>query len=172
MSTLEPKAVTGGDVCHVREVPPGADIQIDPERAPFSARAKSLPVAANPYLNPVAEAHQTSIARRNGKWEFLETPELKSAKQEIRKLNGALDILSKPFPGHELLTRREHMALAQIVRGDSNKEAARILGVSPRTVEFHRANNSQERVQRTRLTYADGFLPDRFRKQCPCLRKE
>jgi DNA-binding CsgD family transcriptional regulator len=30
--------------------------------------------------------------------------------------------------------------LAQIVRGASNKEAGRILAVSPRTIEFHRAN--------------------------------
>ena len=32
------------------------------------------------------------------------------------------------------------MALAQIVRGASSKEAARALGISPRIVEFHRAN--------------------------------
>jgi DNA-binding CsgD family transcriptional regulator len=31
-------------------------------------------------------------------------------------------------------------ALAQIIRGASSKEAARTLGVSPRTVDFHRAN--------------------------------
>ena len=42
----------------------------------------------------VARAHQCSIALRNGNWEFLETPELKQAKQEIRRLNGALDVLS------------------------------------------------------------------------------
>jgi len=88
----------------------------------------------------VAQVHQSSIARRNGEWEFLQTPEVRAAKQEIRKLSGALRILSKPFPGHKLLTRREQMALAQILRGASNKEAARILGVSPRTFEFHRAN--------------------------------
>jgi DNA-binding CsgD family transcriptional regulator len=81
-----------------------------------------------------------SIARRNGAWEFLETPELTHAKREIKRLNGALDILSKPFPGHKSLTLRERMALAQIVMGASNKEAARRLGISPRTVEFHRAN--------------------------------
>jgi hypothetical protein len=34
----------------------------------------------------VARAHQCSIALRNGNWEFLETPELKQAKQEIRRL--------------------------------------------------------------------------------------
>jgi DNA-binding CsgD family transcriptional regulator len=38
------------------------------------------------------------------------------------------------------LTPRERVVLAQIVRGHSNREAARILGVSPRTVEFHRGN--------------------------------
>ena len=87
----------------------------------------------------VARAHQCSIVRR-GHWEFLETPELKKAKQEIRRLNGALDILSKPFPGHETLTPKERVALAQIIRGASSKEAARTLGISPRTVDFHRAN--------------------------------
>ena len=55
-------------------------------------------------------------------------------------LSGALDSLSKPFPGHKSLTPRERVTLAQIVRGASAKEAARTLGVSPRTIEFHRAN--------------------------------
>jgi DNA-binding CsgD family transcriptional regulator len=88
----------------------------------------------------VARAHQCTIARRNGDWEFLETPELTQAKREIKKLHGALDILSKPFPDHELLTPRERLTLAQIVRGASSKEAARALGIGPRTVEFHREN--------------------------------
>jgi DNA-binding CsgD family transcriptional regulator len=88
----------------------------------------------------VARAHQCSIARRNGDWEFLETPDLKRAKQEIRKLNGALDILSKSFAGHDTLTPKERMVLAQIVRGLSSKEIARARAISPRTVEFHRSN--------------------------------
>ena|ERR1700674_5106106 len=65
---------------------------------------------------------------------------LKRAKQEIRRLNGALDVLSKPFPGHDTLTPKERVALAQIIRGASSKEAARTFGVSLRTVDFHRAN--------------------------------
>jgi DNA-binding CsgD family transcriptional regulator len=87
-----------------------------------------------------AHAHQCSMARRRGSWEFLETPELRVAKQEIRRLGGALDLLSKPFPGHKSLTPRERVTLAQIARGASSKEAARALGVSPRTIEFHRTN--------------------------------
>jgi DNA-binding NarL/FixJ family response regulator len=38
------------------------------------------------------------------------------------------------------LTPRERVALAQIIKGASTKEAARNLNISPRTVEFHRAN--------------------------------
>jgi hypothetical protein len=38
----------------------------------------------------VARAHQCSIARRNGEWEFLETAELRRAKQQINRLNGAI----------------------------------------------------------------------------------
>ncbi len=91
-------------------------------------------------LLDVARAHQCCTVRRNGDWEFLATPELRQARQEIERLHGALEVLSKPFPGHALLTPRERVALAQIVRGSSSKEAARTLGVSPRTVEFHRAN--------------------------------
>lgn len=88
----------------------------------------------------VARAHNCTIARRNGRWEFLATPELKRARLEISRLNGALDLLVKPFEGHESLTPRERITMAQIVRGASSKEAARLLGVSPRTVDFHRAN--------------------------------
>jgi DNA-binding NarL/FixJ family response regulator len=50
------------------------------------------------------------------------------------------DILSKPFPGHELLTSRERVVLAEIVKGASSKEIARTLAISARTVECHRAN--------------------------------
>lgn len=38
------------------------------------------------------------------------------------------------------LTPRECMILAEVVRGHSSKDVARALHISPRTVEFHRAN--------------------------------
>ena len=91
-------------------------------------------------LLDVTRAHRVSIARRKGEWEFLETPELEEANREIHRLHDALDILSKPFTGHRALTPRERIVLAHVVRGASSKEIARILGVAPRTVEFHRAN--------------------------------
>jgi DNA-binding CsgD family transcriptional regulator len=100
----------------------------------------SLQASRTVDMLDVARAHHCSIVRRNGNWEFLETSELEQAKQENRGLHGALDILSKPFPGHATLIPKERVALSQIIRGASSKEAARTLGVSPRTVDFHRAN--------------------------------
>jgi two-component system, LuxR family, response regulator FixJ len=43
------------------------------------------------------------------------------------------------FPGRALLTPREREVLDQIAAGASNKEAGRRLGISPRTIEVHRA---------------------------------
>ena len=88
----------------------------------------------------VVRAHNFTLARRNGEWEFLESPELKQAKVEINNLNGAIGVLSRAFNGSNLLTPRERVVLAQLVRGATSKEAARALNISPRTVEFHRAN--------------------------------
>jgi two-component system response regulator FixJ len=45
----------------------------------------------------------------------------------------------REFHGQMRLTPREHDVLAQIAAGASNKEAGRRLGISPRTVEVHRA---------------------------------
>lgn len=91
-------------------------------------------------LLDVARAHQGTIARRRGEWEFLETPELRFAKREIARLSGALDGLVTALRGYDSLTARERAVLAHIVKGSSAKETARALGIGPRTVEFHRAN--------------------------------
>jgi two-component system response regulator FixJ len=49
------------------------------------------------------------------------------------------DLITHHFPGRELLTSREREVLSQIAGGASNKEAGRKLGISPRTIEVHRA---------------------------------
>jgi len=92
----------------------------------------------------VVRLHHLTVARRRGDWQFMETPELKQANARIQRLNDALAIMSAPFPGQELLTERERGVLAQMVTGASSKEIARELGVSPRTVDFHRANILQK----------------------------
>jgi two-component system response regulator FixJ len=49
------------------------------------------------------------------------------------------DFLAKNFSGQDLLTARERDVLGQIAAGSSNKQAGRELGISPRTIEVHRA---------------------------------
>jgi DNA-binding CsgD family transcriptional regulator len=56
------------------------------------------------------------------------------------RVDGSTDAaLARRFPGLELLTQREREVLAEIMSGASNKEAGRRLGISPRTIEVHRA---------------------------------
>jgi FixJ family two-component response regulator len=58
----------------------------------------------------------------------------------LRRDSGAVPpTLKAAFPGAELLTPREREVLEQIAHGASNKEAGRTLGISPRTIEVHRA---------------------------------
>ncbi len=88
-------------------------------------------------------------AIKNGALDFIEKPfdadtvvarvrEAVDAWRRRANSDGS-DILSLQFPGHQTLTPREREVLAQIAGGASNKEAGRRLGISPRTIEVHRA---------------------------------
>jgi two-component system, LuxR family, response regulator FixJ len=59
--------------------------------------------------------------------------------QTRRMQNPGLNDNFGDFPGHGSLTPREREVLSQIAAGASNKEAGRHLGISPRTIEVHRA---------------------------------
>jgi two-component system, LuxR family, response regulator FixJ len=61
----------------------------------------------------------------------------RSARAICRSGNGGL---AAEFPGRALLTPREYQVLELIAHGSSNKEVGRRLGISPRTVEVHRAH--------------------------------
>jgi PAS domain S-box-containing protein len=67
-------------------------------------------------------------------------PILIGTTQDITARKGAELRASTQGCAQERLSPRERATLIQIVNGASNKEAARALGISPRTVEFHRAN--------------------------------
>ena len=66
-----------------------------PENDAYFARIGLGQVAPSTY--DVARTHNFSIAKRHGRWEFLETPELAEAKREIGRLNGAIDISRSHF---------------------------------------------------------------------------
>jgi FixJ family two-component response regulator len=94
-------------------------------------------------------------AIRNGALDFIEKPFRGSdvvarveAAIEARAQGDSGNGLGDPqrfyFPGREPLSRREQDVLAQIVAGASNKEAGRKLGISPRTIEVHRAHLMQK----------------------------
>jgi FixJ family two-component response regulator len=57
---------------------------------------------------------------------------------QLRQSEESMPALSPAIRGYYKLTRRERQVLAQIAAAASNKETARHLGISPRTVEIHR----------------------------------
>jgi FixJ family two-component response regulator len=88
-------------------------------------------------------------AIKSGALDFIEKPfrgsEIVARLDEAigayaRRQDSLAKIASLHFPGKEPLTRREREVLEQFASGASNKEAGRHLGISPRTIEDHRAN--------------------------------
>jgi FixJ family two-component response regulator len=88
---------------------------------------------------------------KGGALDFIEKPFRGS--EIVARLNEAIDAYARRksdnaaskiqalhLPGREPLTRREREVLEQFTAGASNKEAGRQLGISPRTIEDHRAN--------------------------------
>ena len=94
-------------------------------------------------------------AIRNGALDFIEKPfrgsdvvaRIQAAieARAAQEANGSADDARRfYFPGREPLSRREQDVLSEIVNGASNKEAGRKLGISPRTIEVHRAHLMQK----------------------------
>jgi FixJ family two-component response regulator len=90
-------------------------------------------------------------AIKNGALDFIEKPfrgseivsrldEAIAAYARRQAEDATLKVASLHFPGRGPLTRREREVLELFASGSSNKEAGRHLGISPRTIEDHRAN--------------------------------
>jgi FixJ family two-component response regulator len=86
-------------------------------------------------------------AIKQGAFDFIEKPfAFDALLEQIRSAIGAYernDSRRQPgelrFHGSDLLTAREREVLQHIATGASSKETGRMLGISPRTVEVHRA---------------------------------
>jgi FixJ family two-component response regulator len=88
-------------------------------------------------------------AVKNGAFDFVEKPfrgsEVVARVREaiealVRRQTSDANVLGFNLPAdREPLTPRECEVLAQFMAGASNKEAGRQLGISPRTIEVHRA---------------------------------
>lgn len=86
-------------------------------------------------------------AMKAGAVEFLEKPfEADTLLDAVatalgRRANGVVTLESEVArQGLQKLTAREYEVFERLVAGESNKEIAARLGISPRTVEFHRAH--------------------------------
>ncbi|MEA2906871.1 MAG: hypothetical protein QOI12_4258 [Alphaproteobacteria bacterium] len=111
-------------------------------------------------------------AIKNGAFDFIEKPfDLSAVVARVRSAiegrkppapNGhGEDLRTRKFRGKELLTPREREVLAQIAGGASNKEAGRRLGISPRTIEVHRARimeklNAKNAADLVRIVLSEG----------------
>ena len=79
---------------------------------------------------------------KNGAIDFIEKPYdsevlLETVRYALNLASAPAQNLDAAFPG---LSPRERQVLQHLMEGLSNKETARVLGISPRTVEIHRAN--------------------------------
>jgi FixJ family two-component response regulator len=88
-------------------------------------------------------------AIKSGAFDFIEKPfDAATVRGRVREAveawvrrtaDSGSDLLPESFAGSDLLTPREREVLQLIAAGASNKEAGRRLGISPRTIEIHRA---------------------------------
>jgi two-component system response regulator FixJ len=87
-------------------------------------------------------------AVRSGAVDFIEKPlrgddvveRMEAAIEELAQSGAEWPDIVTHLPGCEPFTRREREVLARIVVGETNKEAARKLGLSSRTIEGYRAS--------------------------------
>lgn len=107
-------------------------------------------------------------AIKKGAHDFIEKPF--DADTVVSRVREALEARSRrekdggaglhAFPGEDQLTPREREVLVEIAQGASNKEAGRHLGISPRTIEVHRARimeklGARNTADLVRIVYSD-----------------
>lgn len=149
--------------------------------AAMAAHAFWLPVIATAA---VADPRRVVEAVRSGALDYLTLPlesarlaaALEAATAESRAIGAAQRQAVEARSRLASLTARENEVLDLLVAGSSNKEIARVLEISPRTVEIHRANmmtklDAHHAADAVRLRLeatmgpGGGVLPERVRAQ-------
>jgi len=111
-------------------------------------------------------------AIKNGALDFIEKPfnaetlvarvrEAVAATARLKAQPPPSSGLAARFPGRDLLTPREYQVLELIANGASNKEAGRHLGISPRTIEVHRARIMEKLGAKNTVDLVHIVLTDR-----------
>ena len=110
-------------------------------------------------------------AMKAGAADFIEKPldpevVLESVRRQLQATGRGHEAADPELASrHEQLTPREREVMLLVVRGLQNKQVARELGISPRTVELHRARVMEKMQARslpalTRMALALGRLAD------------
>ncbi|WP_035872520.1 response regulator transcription factor [Cucumibacter marinus] len=127
-----------------------ADLTVDGEDSlPAIRRVKNLRLGIPIFMTTgEADLHRAVEAMREGVHDVLHKPVdteklLGGVRDALRRdvHIGAVQGGRRPIEirGFNQLTPREREVLQLITNGQSNKEAGRVLGISPRTIEVHRA---------------------------------
>lgn len=108
----------------------------------LNARGGTAPVI---MISGSADIPMAVEAIRHGALDFIEKPfDPETIVQRVRAALAASDARARAMRAaascaSDVLTPREKEVLTLVSGGQSNKEAGRVLGISPRTVEVHRA---------------------------------
>jgi len=135
----------------------------------LARRGITLPII---FLTGYGDIPMTVKAVRAGAFDFLEKPV--SPNNLLERVHAALEMATNGRPGAgqgvnpeerlKLLTERERQVVAFAATGLTNKEIARHLGISHRTVEIHRGRAMRKMGARTpvdlvALAVACGLAP-------------
>ena len=99
-------------------------------------------VEPHPFLFPCGCSGVVAMAARTPNLSFFDSDMLAILERVFGTPRPPPEACRRPraSSGPTSLTPRERLVLAEIVMGLSSKEVGRSLDISPRTVEFHRAN--------------------------------
>ena len=123
-------------------------------------------------LSSRGDVHTVVEAIKAGAYDFVKTGRGKDAivarvrnaigrsPDRSQRYSDGDDPLPRYFPGCERLTPRERDVLREIMTGASSKEVARNFGISPRTIEVHRAQilqklGARNSVDLTRIVFGN-----------------